>query len=104
MGCNIPTTNPNRINPGDETMKCKGCNHAISSHYCKVIDDRKEQHCKTCGIALGDKSKCFAVVKDNLDVDKPILNFWSWKYYNRYLRPDKPKAPIPPAFKRFFAK
>ena len=21
MGCNIPTTNPNRINPGDETMK-----------------------------------------------------------------------------------
>ena len=53
---------------------------------------------------MGDNSKCFAVVKIDLDVNVPILNFWAWKYYNRYLRPNKPKPPVPLAIKRFFAK
>ena len=84
--------------------ECKGCSHAMTSHYCEIKNDSKIQHCKTCGISNGDKSKCYAIVKDNFDIDKPILSFWAWKYYNRYLRPNKPKAPIPPAFKRFFAR
>ena len=85
-------------------MKCKGCGHAISSHYCEIRDDYKMQYCKTCGVEHGDNSKCYAVVKDNLDVNKPILNFWAWKYYNEKLRPKHPKMPCPPAIKRMFGK
>tara|TARA_R110002020_G_scaffold468238_1_gene692365 strand:- start:43 stop:384 length:342 start_codon:yes stop_codon:yes gene_type:complete len=90
-------------------MKCKGCGHALSSHYCElIINDNntsydKQQHCKTCGKSNGDSSKCYAIIRNDDDLNTPILNFWSWNYYQYKLRPNKQKQPCPKAFKEFFS-
>jgi hypothetical protein len=91
-----------------KSKKCKGCNHSISRHYVIVDHNGKtaSQYCKTCG-GPGGIGRCSAIRKltikdyENLTTDKPILKFWAWKYYERILRPNKPKPPVPKGYRQF---
>ncbi len=75
--------------------KCVKCNHSISSHYCEVKSDHdlygnpttltKGQRCKTCRNnskkkhgGFDPRDECWSCTKKNLDIHKPILDFWGW--------------------------
>ena len=75
--------------------KCNYCKHDLKYHYCEIVighdmygkpsTPTKHQSCKKCGVFSGQdytktkaKQKCQSCTKDNLDISKPILDFWGW--------------------------
>ena len=90
-----------------KSKKCNGCNHAVSRHFV-IVDHEKRtasQHCKTCGGYGAGNCSAIRQLKakdyENLTTDRPILNFHAWNYYDRILRPTKPKQKAPKGFKEW---